>query len=53
MAWLVFEAHHLVLDGGAVAGSLALHPPTVFGGLMQVGLYHGVGSCCGVCQVAR
>ena len=52
MAWLVLEAHDFVLNGGAVAGPLALHPPPILGGLMQVGLYHGMGGRSGVCQMA-
>lgn len=53
MAWLVLEAHHLVLNGRAVAGAFALHPPAILGGLMQVGFYHGVSGGCGVRQMAR
>lgn len=52
MAGLVLESHHLVFYGRAVSGTLALYPPPVLWGLMQVGLYHGVRGCCGVSQVA-
>ena len=52
VAGLVLEAHHLVINGGSGAGALALYPPPILGGLMQVGFYHGMGGSCGVCQVA-
>ncbi len=53
MRVLVLEAHHLVFYGGAVAWPFAVNPASILGGLMQVGLNHGVRGCSGMGQMAR
>ena len=53
MPFLLGKAHHLVLDGGAIAGSHSLNHPTIHGRLIEVipdnivGLGVGVGDPAG------
>ena len=53
MRVLVLEAHHFVFYGGAVAWPFAVNPASILGGLMQVGLNHGVRGCSGMGQMTR
>ena len=52
VALLILEAHNLILDAGAVAWPLRIHPAPIDRRLVQIGLDQRVRGGRGVCQVA-